>query len=513
MPSSSASPDRRHRVLVWSLLVLASVLLILSITANWVQREALDTDQVVQTTDEIITDQDVQEALSIYAVDQLYANVDVQGEIEQRLPGPAKALAAPAAAAARQFALDVEQKALRSPQVQELVSSAVGLAHRQFVSLIRNESEYVSTTDGEVTLKYGPIVADLAARLGVDPATIANVQGVVQDFSTDLRQDLTAAQTEIASVRTTLSQLQGGTVSPELQQELQALDTRVVGAREKIASLRTGIKNARAKVPSPLQSRLAALDGRLSDLDDRLTALGDQAAAVLEDPSQANVEALDAPLARLQTLVTDVLQLPVVQSPGELVLMSSTQLDEVETVLRVLRSLGFVLPLLVVLLYIGAIYLAKGWRRSALIAAGGGIVAATLLVLLTRRVLGSTVVDSLASSETVEPAIRSVWEILSDGLRERALFILVIGLAFVGSGVLAGPARGAIRVRRFLAPALREQPVAVYSVVAVLFLLWLAFIPGIENIGQILAIVALAILAVLGVEVLRRQTAQEFPPS
>ena len=67
-------------------------------------------------------------------------------------------------------------------------------------------------------------------------------------------------------------------------------------------------------------------------------------------------------------------------------------------------------------------------------------------------------------------------------------------------------------MRRFLAPYLRDQPVVVYSVVAVLFLLWLAVMPGINNLGQVLVIVALAALAVVGIEVLRRQTAQEFPP-
>ena len=118
----------------------------------------------------------------------------------------------------------------------------------------------------------------------------------------------------------------------------------------------------------------------------------------------------------------------------------------------------------------------------------------------------------MASSDTVKPAIQSVWDIVSAGLRERALFVLVIGLAFVGAGLLAGPGRRAVAVRRFLAPYLRDQPVVVYSVVAVLFLLWLAFIPGINNLGQVLVIVVLAVLAVVGVEVLRRQTAQEFPP-
>ena len=136
---------------------------------------------------------------------------------------------------------------------------------------------------------------------------------------------------------------------------------------------------------------------------------------------------------------------------------------------------------------------------------------ATLFVLLTRRLIGNGV-DSVASSETVKPAITSVWDIISAGLRQRALFVLAIGVAFIGGGLLAGPGRHEVAVRRFLAPYLRNQPVVVYSVLGVLFLLWLSFIPGINNLGQVLVIVVLAALAVVGVEILRRQTAREFPP-
>ena len=87
----------------------------------------------------------------------------------------------------------------------------------------------------------------------------------------------------------------------------------------------------------------------------------------------------------------------------------------------------------------------------------------------------------------------------------------MIGVAFIGSGVLAGPGRHAMAVRRFLAPYLRDRPVVVYSVLAVLFLLWLTIMPGINNLGQVIVIVVLAMLAVFGVELLRRQTAREFP--
>jgi hypothetical protein len=514
-PTGSATPGekprRRHRALVWSLIVLASVLLVFSITANWIQRELFNTDEVANTTDEILKDEDVQEALATYSVDQLYANVDVQEEIAGSLPSGAEALAAPVTAATQQLALDVAKRALASPRVQELVSTAVAGAQEQFVTLIEDEGELVSTTGGDVTLQYGPLIADLAVRLGVDPATISRIQDAVQQYSTELRQGLTTAQSEINAARKTISQVQSGTLSSEQRQTLQAINTRAKELHGKVAGVEQKIASVEDKVPAQLQDRVSKFEGRLSDLGAGLTLLEQRSAAVLADPSAANVDDLDAALATLEARVSTALDRQVLQTPGQLVVMKSTQLDGVQTAVGAFRSLGYVLPVLVLVLYLLAIYLAKGWRREALIAAGGGILVATLVVLLARRLIGSAV-DSLASSDTVQPAVTSVYEILSDGLRERALFVLLIGLAFIAGGLLVGPGRHSVAVRRFLAPYLRDHPVAVYSVVAVGFLLWLSFIPGINNLGQVLVIVLLAVLAVVGIEVLRRQTAREFPP-
>ena len=508
--SESAEPKRRHRVIVWSLIVLASVLLILSMTANWVQRSLLNTEEVTDTTSEILADEDVQQQLSTFTVGQLTATVDVQSQLENQLPDSAKALAAPVGAALTQLATDVAERALSSPEVQGLVSSAVSRGHAQFVALIEDEGEYVSTTGGEVTLEYGSVVADLATRLGLDPATIAEVQGIVQDFSEDLRQGLTTAQTEIAAARARLAEVEAGELDSELQQSLEALNQNAAELQGTVASLEDQIKGVEKSVPSQLQDQLAELGALLTGLDERASELEQRTAAVLKDPSQANLDALDASLAALETQVTTLLERQAVQNPGELVLMDSDALDGVQTLVQLLRNLGFVLPLLVLLLYFAALFLAKGWRRRALIAAGGGILVATLLVLLVKRLIGTEVVSALASSDTVEPAVQSVWDIVSEGLRERALFILVIGLAFVGAGWVAGPGRLAVAVRRSLAPSLRDHPVAVYSAVAVLFLLWLAFIPGIDNLGQILVILLLAVLAMVGIAILRRQTASEF---
>lgn len=512
MPPASR-PKRSHRAIVWSLIVLASLLLVVSMTANWVQKTALDTNEVTDMTDQIVADDDVQEALSIYLVDQLYATVDVKGEIENALPSQAKALAAPVAAASRQLALDVSEKALASPRFQSLISASIRVSHHQFARLIRERDKYIETNGKDVALDYGSLLAELASRLGVPPDTITQVRGIVQEASSSLKEGLTKAQSQIKSLRAELSKIQGGSLDPQTRQNLQTLNQTAGDLQTKLADLDKKVQTAQDKAPSQLQGRLDKFDGRLSDLDKRLVKLEDRTATVLEDPSQANVDELDTLLTNAEARVTALLGRPIVQSPGQLVLIKDSQLGGIQDAVRILRNLGIVLPLLVFAMYIGAIFLAGGWRREALIAAGGGILISMLLVLLIRRLSGHAVVDSLAGSETVKPAVQSVWDIVSSGLRERALFLLVIGLAFIGGGMLAGPSRGGVASRRFLAPYLRDHPVGVYVVLATVFLVWLTFIPGIENVGQIIVIVGLAVLAVVGVEALRRQTAQEFPRS
>ena len=508
---ASQKPKHRRRVLVWALVVFASVVLLVSMIANYVQTQLLSSNKLSDQTEQILKNKDVQQQLSIFAVDQLYANVDVQAQIQQKLPPPAQPLAAPVTAATRQLATNVAETALASPQVQNLISGAIGRAQQQFIDLIENKGQFVSTQGGVVTVEYGSFIADLATRLGVDPSAISQIQAFIQQYSTELKQRLTTIQSKIESTRATLSQAQAGTLSPQAQQNLTTLETDAAQLHATVASLEQKIAGIQPKAPAQLQSRLSDLQGRLANLDKRLATVQLQAAAVLKDPSQANILKLDPTLASLQTRVTTLLNRQAVQHPGELVLLKSSQLSGLQDLVSALRSLGFVLPLLSLLLYLAAIYLAKGWRRETLMRAGGGILGAALVILLTRRLLGSAVTDSVASSDAVKPAITAVWNIISGGLRDRAVFVLVIGLGFIVGGLLAGPGRHEVAVRRFLAPYLREQPVVVYAVLALIFLLWLTLLPTINNVGQVVVVLILIGLAVWGVEILRRQTAREFP--
>ena len=95
-------PWRRRTVK--GLIVLGSLLAFLSVFAIWVERQALDTGEWVNTSGHLIRNQTIRTALADYMVEQLYENVDVEKKVEEVLPGETKELAGPAASGLRQIA-------------------------------------------------------------------------------------------------------------------------------------------------------------------------------------------------------------------------------------------------------------------------------------------------------------------------------------------------------------------------------------------------------------------------
>ena len=99
--TAAAAPPRTkphlgRRAVVWGLIVLASVLGVVSILASWANQQMLDNDSWRTTSQEIIQNPKVAPALSAFAVDQLYSNVDLAGDLGAQLPPALKPLAGPA---------------------------------------------------------------------------------------------------------------------------------------------------------------------------------------------------------------------------------------------------------------------------------------------------------------------------------------------------------------------------------------------------------------------------------
>src|SRR4051812_41766995 len=79
VPSEAHHLTRRRRVAIWALIVVAAIIGIGSILTTWVNRQVLDNEAWRNSSAELIADPAVQQTLSVYLVDQLYANVDVAG--------------------------------------------------------------------------------------------------------------------------------------------------------------------------------------------------------------------------------------------------------------------------------------------------------------------------------------------------------------------------------------------------------------------------------------------------
>lgn len=177
---ATESPRRAHRVLVPILLALASLALFSGAFAVWVNRQALNTDNWKTTSSKLLADEQVQAALGPYLVDQLFANADVTGAIQQRLPSDLQVLAGPATAGLRQLADRAAPKLLARPRVQDAWVTANAAAHEQLLRIVNGGGAVVSTAGGVVTLDLNALVKQLAADLGVSTqlaAAQANLQG------------------------------------------------------------------------------------------------------------------------------------------------------------------------------------------------------------------------------------------------------------------------------------------------------------------------------------------------
>ena len=153
MSDANAETTRGRRALPITLVVIATILLLIGTFAVWAKRQLLETDTWVDTSTELLEDPAIQDALATFLVAELFDNVDVEAELAAKLPPQAQPLARPIAGGLRQLADEVAKKALAQPQVHDLWEEANRAAHSQFLAIIDDETTAVSTGGGTVTLE------------------------------------------------------------------------------------------------------------------------------------------------------------------------------------------------------------------------------------------------------------------------------------------------------------------------------------------------------------------------
>ena len=159
--------DPGHPHVVAALLVVATLIAFLAIFSIWVNRQALNTDNWVNTSGKLLRNDEIRAQLSNYLADELFANVDVQAELEKTFPPRLAPLAGPAAGGLHQLAPQVAERALATSQAESLWAAANRTAHESLLKILNDEGSSVSTANGEVTLDLGSLVSEDGGQLGI----------------------------------------------------------------------------------------------------------------------------------------------------------------------------------------------------------------------------------------------------------------------------------------------------------------------------------------------------------
>jgi hypothetical protein len=152
---------------MWIVLVIAGLLLLLTSFAVWINRVALNTSVFADTSSTLLDNTAIRSAVATRAVDELFASVDVQQEVEAQLPSDYQSLSGPATAGLQQASYTIVDRALERPEFQRLFRATLTETHTTLVQVLEGGGDRVSTEGGEVTLNLNTMIEKVADRIGL----------------------------------------------------------------------------------------------------------------------------------------------------------------------------------------------------------------------------------------------------------------------------------------------------------------------------------------------------------
>jgi len=170
---AAAASEVKHERLAWrtwvpwAIVVLAAVIALVAALNVWVKRQALSTDNWTNASSQLLEDDQIRSALSIYLVNQLYANVNVSQELQQQLPPAVKPLAPQIALGLQQVAIRATDTLLARPRIQQLWRNANRRAHQLLIALLDGKHNVLQSTNGNVVLNLQPILQELEKATGL----------------------------------------------------------------------------------------------------------------------------------------------------------------------------------------------------------------------------------------------------------------------------------------------------------------------------------------------------------
>jgi hypothetical protein len=164
---TSHGQSRGRSAAVWIVLVVAGLFLLLSSFAIWINRVALNTTVFTSTSSSLLDNDRIRAAVANRAVDELFANVDVQAEVKAQLPNDYEGLSGAATAGLRQLSYQIVDRALEQSVFQSLFRASLEESHKTLVQVLEGGGDRVSTQGGVVTLDLRQIIQESADRIGI----------------------------------------------------------------------------------------------------------------------------------------------------------------------------------------------------------------------------------------------------------------------------------------------------------------------------------------------------------
>jgi len=165
--SKPEGPSRSRVIGARVLTVVAVVLGLVGMLAFYVEHTALDEDGFETISRNLIENDAIRTQVANTAVDELFANVDVEAAIAERLPPAQQGLAPVLAGLARSGADRAAQAALQRPRVQTVWVETTTATQRQLVRLLDDETEFLQAEGGQVVLDLRPIMIELGDQVVV----------------------------------------------------------------------------------------------------------------------------------------------------------------------------------------------------------------------------------------------------------------------------------------------------------------------------------------------------------
>jgi hypothetical protein len=191
MTSGVTTAARRTGIVV--LLVLATLFWAIGGFAIWANRQMLNTDNWVTTSDALLRNDTIRTALSGALLDRLYQSAPVENAVRDQLPENLKPLAAPLAAAARQVANNRAPQILGSDAALTAWEKSNETAHKVFLKLVNGDL----APGGEVNLDVKNLLTQVASGVGLPTSVVQKLPPQYQQITVLKSDQIKTAQDSV----------------------------------------------------------------------------------------------------------------------------------------------------------------------------------------------------------------------------------------------------------------------------------------------------------------------------